>query len=117
MAGRYKEAAEINPQALEQARQLDAEKKAGKLRGPLHGVPIALKDLVDTRGVRTTAASNVYKDRVPAEDAEIVLREMELVVLAASAGEPRAPTRRRHQSPAPPRRTSQSRRKGSMAQS
>jgi aspartyl-tRNA(Asn)/glutamyl-tRNA(Gln) amidotransferase subunit A len=43
-------------------------------RGPLHGVPIALKDNIDTAGVRTTAASSVFDDRVPAEDAEVTRR-------------------------------------------
>ena len=57
--------------AMEQARQLDAEQKAGKLRGPLHGIPIALKDNIDTAGVRTTAASAVYDDRIPEEDAQV----------------------------------------------
>lgn len=60
--------------ALEQARQLDAEQKAGRLRGPLHGIPIALKDNIDTAGIRTTAASAVFDDRVPAEDAEVARR-------------------------------------------
>jgi aspartyl-tRNA(Asn)/glutamyl-tRNA(Gln) amidotransferase subunit A len=60
--------------ALAAARAAEEEIQRGKWKGPLHGIPIALKDLVDTRGVRTTAASNVYKDRVPAEDAEIVRR-------------------------------------------
>jgi aspartyl-tRNA(Asn)/glutamyl-tRNA(Gln) amidotransferase subunit A len=60
--------------ALAQAREAEAEVKRGKWRGPLHGVPIALKDLFDTAGVRTTAASGVFKDRVPAEDAEVVRR-------------------------------------------
>jgi len=60
--------------ALAAARAAEEEVARGKWKGPLHGIPIALKDLVDTRGVPTTAASNVYKDRVPAEDAEIVLR-------------------------------------------
>jgi aspartyl-tRNA(Asn)/glutamyl-tRNA(Gln) amidotransferase subunit A len=60
--------------ALTQAAQMDAEQKAGKLRGPLHGVPIALKDNIDTAGIRTTAASKVYDDRVPKEDAEVVRR-------------------------------------------
>ena len=46
----------------------------GEWRGPLHGVPVALKDLIDTAGVRTTAASALYKDRVPNEDAEVVRR-------------------------------------------
>jgi len=60
--------------ALAAARAAEDEIGRGNWKGPLHGIPIALKDLVDTRGVRTTAASNVYKDRVPAEDAEVVLR-------------------------------------------
>ncbi len=58
-------------QARMQARQLDAEQKAGKLRGPLHGIPIALKDNIDTAGIRTTAASAVFDDRVPKEDAAV----------------------------------------------
>ncbi len=61
-------------QALAQARTLDAEQRAGKLRGPLHGIPIALKDNIDTAGVRTTAASAVFDDRVPTEDAEVTRR-------------------------------------------
>jgi aspartyl-tRNA(Asn)/glutamyl-tRNA(Gln) amidotransferase subunit A len=60
--------------ALEQARQLDAEQKTGRLRGPLHGIPIALKDNIDTAGIRTTAASAVFDDRVPREDAEVARR-------------------------------------------
>jgi aspartyl-tRNA(Asn)/glutamyl-tRNA(Gln) amidotransferase subunit A len=61
-------------EALEQAREAEAEIKQRKWRGPLHGVPIALKDLFDTAGVRTTAGSGVFKDRIPAEDAEVVRR-------------------------------------------
>ena len=60
--------------ALAAARAAEEEIGRGSWKGPLHGIPIALKDLVDTRGVRTTAGSNVYKDRVPTEDAEIVRR-------------------------------------------
>ena len=60
--------------ALAEARQAEAEIQRDGWRGPLHGIPIALKDLVDTAGVRTTGASGVFKDRVPAEDAEIVRR-------------------------------------------
>ena len=60
--------------ALEQAAVLDAEQKAGKFRGPLHGIPIGLKDNIDTAGTRTTAASPMFKDRVPTEDADIVVR-------------------------------------------
>jgi len=61
-------------QALRQARDAETEIRRGSWRGPLHGVPIALKDLFDTAGVRTTAGSGVFKDRVPAEDAEVVRR-------------------------------------------
>ena len=60
--------------ALEQARTAEAEIARGKWRGPLHGIPVALKDLIDTAGVRTTAGSAFYKDRIPAEDAEVVRR-------------------------------------------
>jgi len=60
--------------ALEQARAAESEIQRGHWRGPLHGVPIALKDLFDTAGVKTTAASGLFKDRVPTQDAEIVRR-------------------------------------------
>ena len=60
--------------AIAQAKALDAERRAGRVRGPLHGMPIALKDNIDTAGVRTTAASAVFDDRVPAEDAEVARR-------------------------------------------
>ena len=56
-------------QALNSAQEMDAEARRGKWRGPLHGVPIALKDNIDTAGVRTTGASELFKDRIPAEDA------------------------------------------------
>jgi len=60
--------------ALAQARDAEREIMNGRWRGPLHGVPLALKDLIDTAGVRTTAASAVFKDRIPTEDAEVVTR-------------------------------------------
>ncbi len=60
--------------ALEQAMQADAEIAAGKWRGPLHGIPIALKDLIDVAGVRTTAASNQFRNRIATQDADIVTR-------------------------------------------
>ena len=58
--------------ALAQAREADAEISKGKYRGPLHGIPIALKDNIDTAGVRTTAASALFIERIPADDAEVV---------------------------------------------
>ena len=60
--------------ALSQARQAAAEIAAGHYRGPLHGIPIALKDLYDTAGIRTTAMSRVTPDRIPDEDATTVAR-------------------------------------------
>jgi aspartyl-tRNA(Asn)/glutamyl-tRNA(Gln) amidotransferase subunit A len=61
----------LRDQALAQARELDMEQRSGKLRGPLHGIPIALKDNIDTAGIRTTAASAVFDDRVPDQDAQV----------------------------------------------
>lgn len=58
--------------ALAEAQLAETEIRSGNWRGPLRGIPIGLKDLIDTAGVRTTAASAVFKDRVPTEDAEIV---------------------------------------------
>jgi aspartyl-tRNA(Asn)/glutamyl-tRNA(Gln) amidotransferase subunit A len=60
--------------AMEEARQADAELAAGRDRGPLHGIPVAVKDLFATRGVRTTGGSKVYADFVPAIDAAVVER-------------------------------------------
>jgi aspartyl-tRNA(Asn)/glutamyl-tRNA(Gln) amidotransferase subunit A len=60
--------------ALAQAREAEAEIQRGDWRGPLHGIPLALKDIIDTAGVRTTAASALFKDRIPSEDAEVVRR-------------------------------------------
>ncbi len=64
----------LKEQAMAQAREMDAEARAGKFRGPLHGIPIALKDNIDTAGIRTTAASAVFDDRVPTEDAPVTKR-------------------------------------------
>ena len=60
--------------ALDQARRADAELAAGNDRGPLHGIPIAVKDLFHTRGVRTTAGSPIYRNFVPDRDAFAVAR-------------------------------------------
>ena len=60
--------------ALAEARRAEEEISDGKWRGPLHGIPIALKDLIDTAGVRTTSGSALHEHRVPNEDAEIVRR-------------------------------------------
>ena len=58
--------------ALKEAKQAETEIRNGNWKGPMHGIPIAYKDNIDTAGVRTTAASAIFKDRVPKEDAEVV---------------------------------------------
>jgi aspartyl-tRNA(Asn)/glutamyl-tRNA(Gln) amidotransferase subunit A len=60
--------------ALIRARELEGEVRRGRWRGPLHGIPVALKDVIDTAGIRTTAASAIFADRIPTEDAEVVCR-------------------------------------------
>jgi aspartyl-tRNA(Asn)/glutamyl-tRNA(Gln) amidotransferase subunit A len=60
--------------AMAQARVAEDEIQRGHWRGPLHGIPIGLKDLIDTAGVRTTCGSALFADRVPTEDAEVAQR-------------------------------------------
>jgi aspartyl-tRNA(Asn)/glutamyl-tRNA(Gln) amidotransferase subunit A len=60
--------------AMAEARAAEEEIGRGGWRGLLHGIPIALKDLIDTAGVRTTAASELFRERVPRDDAEVVRR-------------------------------------------
>jgi aspartyl-tRNA(Asn)/glutamyl-tRNA(Gln) amidotransferase subunit A len=60
--------------ARERARAADDALARGALLGPLHGLPVALKDNIDTAGIRTTAGAGFLADRVPAEDAEVVRR-------------------------------------------
>src|SRR5580658_2910241 len=62
--------------ALAQAQQAETEIMAGHWRGPVHGIPIGLKDLVDTAGVRTTAASNQFRDRVPAAEDAVSVQQL-----------------------------------------
>jgi amidase len=58
----------------ERAREADADLSAGRLRGPLHGVPFTIKDSLDTAGVVTTAGTVGWRDRVPTGDATVVAR-------------------------------------------
>jgi aspartyl-tRNA(Asn)/glutamyl-tRNA(Gln) amidotransferase subunit A len=60
--------------ALEQARLAEEQILRGDWRGPLHGIPIGLKDLIDTAGIPTTAASERFKHRIPIHSAEVVRR-------------------------------------------
>ncbi|HTX35131.1 MAG TPA: amidase [Bryobacteraceae bacterium] len=64
----------MQEQALEQAKALDREQAAGRRRGPLHGIPIGLKDNIDAAGVRTTAGSKTLAGNVAATDAETTRR-------------------------------------------
>ncbi|HSP90035.1 MAG TPA: amidase, partial [Vicinamibacterales bacterium] len=64
----------LGASAIAQARALDAEIAAGGCRGPLHGIPISLKDLIDQQGVPTTAASRVREGHVAACDAPVTAR-------------------------------------------
>jgi amidase len=98
----------LNPAALETARALDAERRAGRMRGPLHGIPVVLKDNIDAAGLPTTAGSQLLEGWLPPRDAHVVarLRAAGAIILAkvntsefagggsarAPAGVPRVPT-------------------------
>jgi amidase len=73
-----------NPKALAEARARDAERKAGKIRGPLHGIPVLVKDNYDTFDLPTTGGSIGFKGAIPAYDAFMVkkLREAGAIVIA-----------------------------------
>jgi Asp-tRNA(Asn)/Glu-tRNA(Gln) amidotransferase A subunit family amidase len=60
--------------ALASARQADAELRTGRWRGPLHGIPYGAKDLLDTRGIRTTWGVSLHTNRVPDQDATVIQR-------------------------------------------
>jgi amidase len=74
----------LNPKALAEAKALDAERKAGKVRGPLHGIPIVLKDNYDTFDLPTTAGSQMLDGSIPPKDAYVVkkLRDAGAIILA-----------------------------------
>jgi len=60
--------------ALDHARQAEAEISAGRYRGPLHGIPFGLKDMIETRGILTTAQSRILQDYIPSRDAVVTSR-------------------------------------------
>jgi amidase len=77
----------INPDALEIARNLDRELAAGKLRGPLHGIPVILKDNIDTHDrMPTTAGATVLRNSFPKNDSYVArkLREAGAIIIAKS---------------------------------
>jgi len=58
--------------AMQRAATAEQEIRSGKLRGPLHGLPYGVKDLLDTKGIRTTGGSSIFKGRVPDRDATVI---------------------------------------------
>ncbi len=74
----------LNPKALELAKTMDAERKSGKIRGPLHGVPVVLKDNFDTFDMPTTGGSQLLEGSIPPDDAFVVkkLRDAGAIILA-----------------------------------
>ena len=60
--------------AQSQARQADQDLADGKDRGPLHGIPVAVKDVFCTQGIRTTCGSKLFADHIPEHDAAVVER-------------------------------------------
>ncbi len=80
---RLNSVAEIAPDALFQARAIDAEIAAGDYKGPLHGIPVLLKDNIDVKGLHTTAGSAALEDLIAQEDAFITkkLKEAGALIL------------------------------------
>src|SRR5687767_1414643 len=74
----------VNPRALDEADERDRERAAGRLRGPLHGIPIALKDNIHTTDLRTTGGALAFADLVPPYEATVTrqLRDAGAVVIA-----------------------------------
>ena len=74
----------LNSKAAAEARALDAERRAGKVRGPLHGIPIVLKDNFDTFDLPTTGGSQLLEGSIPRADAFVVkkLRDAGAVIIA-----------------------------------
>jgi amidase len=74
----------VNPRALEEADAMDRERAAGRVRGPLHGIPIALKDNIHTTDIRTTGGALAFRDLVPPYDATLTknLRDGGAIIIA-----------------------------------
>ncbi len=74
----------VNPMALQRARELDEERRVSGRRSPLHGIPVVVKDNIDTADMPTTAGSFLLKDSMPPDDAFVIqrLREAGAIVIA-----------------------------------
>ncbi len=60
--------------AKKAAKEAETEIRSGKYRGPLHGIPIGIKDIIDTKGIVTTIGSSIFKNNIPNQDATVVKR-------------------------------------------
>src|ERR1700682_6128312 len=74
----------VNPRALQEADELDRERAAGKIRGPLHGIPIALKDNIQTTDLLTTGGALAFASLTPPYDATLTknLRDAGAIIMA-----------------------------------
>src|SRR5262249_49848198 len=74
----------INPRALEEAEELDRERAAGRIRGPLHGIPIALKDNIHTTNMPTTGGALAFAGYTPPYDATLTkhLKDAGAIIIA-----------------------------------
>src|SRR6266851_122302 len=74
----------VNPNALKEADERDRERKAGKVRGPLHGIPVAIKDNIQTTDMPTTGGALAFVDYVPTYEATVTkkLRDAGAIILA-----------------------------------
>ena len=77
----------VNPNALKEAEQLDRERAQGKLRGPLHGIPIALKDIIHTTNMPTTGGALAFDGYIPPYEATLTknLREAGAIIIAKTS--------------------------------
>jgi amidase len=82
--GRLRAAMTVNPKALEIAAERDRERAQGKLRGPLHGIPIALKDNIHTTDMRTTGGALAFEELVPPYEATLTknLKDAGAIIIA-----------------------------------
>lgn len=73
----------INPKAMDLAKKADEQIAEGKYIGPLHGIPIGLKDMIDTNDMKTTMGSEIYKNYIPEQDAAVVsqLKEAGAIII------------------------------------
>src|SRR5882672_9968889 len=77
----------VNPNALKEAEELDRERASGMVRGPLHGIPIALKDIIHTTNMPTTGGALAFEGFIPPYEATLTkkLREAGAIIIAKTS--------------------------------